>query len=725
MWNADGDPFANSAASEEPLFPADPFGNDSTDGTEQAAPDNPPATPDAPETAPRPLMQHWDKGRPMPTPALPPVDYGAHAASQINPASAEPAGGAPIALRAAAAPRSRLGGARHAGYTHDPRFAVVTDLMQHGAWPQALEKLRALQADYPQATNLAALVDEAALKAELMEAWAHRIKGRRLTVGQAWLLRRSLPFVLLLTLFVGIALFYQSFVAPSRQVVALEQANQAQVKEALGLIQVGDFTLAMGLLEEVLARDPENVDARQGLESARTQLGLTVNYDIALEVAQAGNLPRAIAILQSIKGKSPSFRDVDAQISRLTKQAEVQDTLAAAERAFSQRRWLEATQRYELVAALQSDYEAELVQARLNQAYFNAGMELATSWPRQGAGPEEARSYLRKAQLSGAQRTQANDAIERLDVYLAGAKAAERKELSAAINYWRGLYDRDPGYLGGYLAEQLYRVYLDLGAQVAGDGKLDYARELYQLAADLQVADPSEANRRLGALAAAPTPTPTPLPQPTAFPVFIAPVATAAPPAPTPTPTPANTYVGWIAFRSTRDGGEAIYIMRPDGSDQQRAPQEIASQIDAIYAQGRLSPDGAREVYVQTAPDRSDANVFVTHGPGQSPTMLTNETGDEYDPRWSPNGEWITYVGNSTGNDEIYLVRPDGSDKRQLTWNEWPWDKHPSWSPDSSQIAFFSNRSGKRQIWIMSYDGTNQRNISNNGYEDWDPVWLK
>lgn len=165
--------------------------------------------------------------------------------------------------------------------------------------------------------------------------------------------------------------------------------------------------------------------------------------------------------------------------------------------------------------------------------------------------------------------------------------------------------------------------------------------------------------------------------------------------------------------------------MRPDGSDQQRAPQEIASQIDALYAQGRLSPDGAREVYVQTAPDRSDANVFVTHGPGQSPTMLTNETGDEYDPRWSPNGEWITYVGNSTGNDEIYLVRPDGSDKRQLTWNEWPWDKHPSWSPDSSQIAFFSNRSGKRQIWIMSYDGTNQRNISNNGYEDWDPVWLK
>ncbi len=67
----------------------------------------------------------------------------------------------------------------------------------------------------------------------------------------------------------------------------------------------------------------------------------------------------------------------------------------------------------------------------------------------------------------------------------------------------------------------------------------------------------------------------------------------------------------------------------------------------------------------------------------------------------------------------------DGQDLRQLTQNRWEWDKHPTWSPDGSQIAFFSNRSGRRQIWVMNADGTSQRNISNNDYEDWDPVWIK
>ena len=64
-------------------------------------------------------------------------------------------------------------------------------------------------------------------------------------------------------------------------------------------------------------------------------------------------------------------------------------------------------------------------------------------------------------------------------------------------------------------------------------------------------------------------------------------------------------------------------------------------------------------------------------------------------------------------------------EQRQLTANNWEWDKHPTWSPDGSEIAFFSNRSGMRQIWVMGSDGSGQRNISSNIYDDWDPVWIK
>ena len=97
-----------------------------------------------------------------------------------------------------------------------------------------------------------------------------------------------------------------------------------------------------------------------------------------------------------------------------------------------------------------------------------------------------------------------------------------------------------------------------------------------------------------------------------------------------------------------------------------------------------------------------------------------------YDPAWSPRGDRIAFVSTHTGNDEIYTIDPEGEGQAQLTYNQWEWDKHPSWSPDGTQIVFYSNRdTGRRQIWIMNADGSNQRNLSQNEFEEWDPVWVR
>jgi len=68
----------------------------------------------------------------------------------------------------------------------------------------------------------------------------------------------------------------------------------------------------------------------------------------------------------------------------------------------------------------------------------------------------------------------------------------------------------------------------------------------------------------------------------------------------------------------------------------------------------------------------------------------------------------------------------DGSDLRRLTYNTWEWDKHPSWSPDGAQVVFYSNRdTGRQQIWVMNADGSAQRNLTNDRFNNWDPVWIK
>jgi TolB protein len=103
--------------------------------------------------------------------------------------------------------------------------------------------------------------------------------------------------------------------------------------------------------------------------------------------------------------------------------------------------------------------------------------------------------------------------------------------------------------------------------------------------------------------------------------------------------------------------------------------------------------------------------------------------GITYDPAWSPAGNIIAFVSTESGNDEVWTINQDGTGVRQLTRNEWEWDKNPSWSPDGTQIVFASNRTGNQQLWVMNADGSDQRLLMGwdnwTPYDDWEPVWVK
>jgi len=88
----------------------------------------------------------------------------------------------------------------------------------------------------------------------------------------------------------------------------------------------------------------------------------------------------------------------------------------------------------------------------------------------------------------------------------------------------------------------------------------------------------------------------------------------------------------------------------------------------------------------------------------------------------------IAFVSNRDGNDEIYVMNPDGKVQTRLTYNTYP-DEEPAWSPDGSKIAFDRYIEGQWQIYVMNADGTAERPLTSGtspgpwDHFAWHPAW--
>src|SRR5699024_10896051 len=68
----------------------------------------------------------------------------------------------------------------------------------------------------------------------------------------------------------------------------------------------------------------------------------------------------------------------------------------------------------------------------------------------------------------------------------------------------------------------------------------------------------------------------------------------------------------------------------------------------------------------------------------------------------------IVFFSDRDGDEEIFLMDPDGSNVQQLTDNRTS-DYHPSVSNDGTQIAFVR---GDRSLVVMDIDGSNVRELN-------------
>ena len=80
---------------------------------------------------------------------------------------------------------------------------------------------------------------------------------------------------------------------------------------------------------------------------------------------------------------------------------------------------------------------------------------------------------------------------------------------------------------------------------------------------------------------------------------------------------------------------------------------------------------------------------------------------------WTPDGR-LVYSLNTIGNVDLWVMRPDGQEQKQLTLNSATNDA-PTVTPDGRYIVFISNRAGAFQVWRMQTDGNDPVALTNGG----------
>jgi TolB protein len=152
-----------------------------------------------------------------------------------------------------------------------------------------------------------------------------------------------------------------------------------------------------------------------------------------------------------------------------------------------------------------------------------------------------------------------------------------------------------------------------------------------------------------------------------------------------------------------------------------------------------FSPDGTRLVYrVGKYEERqhTEHGLRVVSVADRKVVKLTG--GWDSGPSWSPRGDRIVFSGFQSGDFEIYSIRPDGTGLRQLTHTHGN-DAHPVWSPDGQWIAFVSSRMGWKddallpmhwfqtygEIFVMRADGSDARQLTDNPWEEAAVGWAR
>ena len=177
-----------------------------------------------------------------------------------------------------------------------------------------------------------------------------------------------------------------------------------------------------------------------------------------------------------------------------------------------------------------------------------------------------------------------------------------------------------------------------------------------------------------------------------------------------------------LSQRTTRgraDDRTAISVMNPDGTNVKR----IFSEEGGMALSPQWSPDGrwiafgAGAFFVERD---KPARVMMVRDDGTEVRPLTTGPANAGFPSWSPDGKHVVYRVWGETAEGLRIVGLEDRVVRTLTSG---YDNFPSWSPTGERIAFTRLANDNFDIYSIRPDGTDLKQLTNAPGNDAHSAW--
>jgi serine/threonine-protein kinase len=171
----------------------------------------------------------------------------------------------------------------------------------------------------------------------------------------------------------------------------------------------------------------------------------------------------------------------------------------------------------------------------------------------------------------------------------------------------------------------------------------------------------------------------------------------------------------YLYFSSDRGGAMGLWRIPVDQTSGRAsgAPALVASGVDVDMDLPHLSREGTALIFRSKLESVNPAAIAFDPTTGRigAVTLLQHRTGTLAPTDVSPDGKWLALNNAPDRRQDIFIMRPDGSELRRVTDDD-ARDWTPRFTPDGSGLTFFSNSSGKYDGWSIRLDGSERTRLT-------------